>query len=36
MAVNKPLVVPNVKPGSDAGDIHSVGGLNRFVIVVMR
>jgi len=33
--VDKPIVVPNVKPGPNARDIHALGNRDRFLIVVM-
>ena len=35
VSVNKPLVVPNIKPGADARNVHAVSGLYHFVVPVM-
>jgi hypothetical protein len=35
VSVDEALVIPKIKPGADARDIHAVGGLDRTFVVVM-
>ena len=35
MLVNEPLILPEIKTGSDAGNIQTMSGLDRFIIGIV-